>query len=52
MNKDARDARVAALLEKLARKECPTCSKTYEGVQKGRCVYCEHCGARLYQGRK
>ena len=29
---------------------CPSCEKKYEGKQVGRCVYCEHCGNRLYQG--
>lgn len=39
------------LKKMLEDKICPHCDKKYEGEQVGRCVYCEHCGARLYQGR-
>jgi len=32
-------------------RRCPSCDKQYEGKQVERCVYCEHCNARLYQGK-
>lgn len=41
----------AAYLQKLfVDRACPRCARVYEGKQVGRCVYCEHCGMRLYQG--
>lgn len=43
---------VAAALQRIfVDRVCPGCSQVYQGKQVGPCVYCEHCGARLYQGR-
>ena len=44
------DAAVAEHIRLLNAKVCPSCHKNYEGKQVLRCVYCEHCNTRLYQG--
>ena len=38
-------------LECLAASRCPACREVVDGKQVGRCVYCEKCGHRMYQGR-
>ncbi len=46
-----RDEATVAFLKKVFEDRiCPGCDQPYEGKQVGRCVYCERCGYRLYQG--
>ena len=47
---ESNDAAVAEMIRKLYARECSACGETYKGRQVGSCVYCEHCGYRLYQG--
>jgi hypothetical protein len=41
---------VAALVAQFESGVCRACGEHYDGKQVGRCVYCEHCNARQYQG--
>lgn len=40
----------ARLSRQFEEKICPACDQQWAGRQVGRCVYCDHCGHRLYQG--
>ena len=44
-------AAIKAWTDKITAHVCPSCNETFKGKQVGPCVYCEHCGARLWQGR-
>lgn len=43
------DEAINALIASIGEKRCPQCGSG-EWAKVGRCVYCNHCSARLYQG--